>query len=413
MRKYMILLICIFILVGCESEKSKNGLPVEAYEELRTEITLVMNQKLQAIQEIDYDLYIATISSENQYYFNEQSLWFKEMTKPLISDVKLEVESIEVIDETTLVATIHQSHQTLESFDFEYPLSFVLENDRWLDTGYHFYVFETEKFTVKFMDGDERVDEFIGYLDYAYNRLDFLFDEKPDEQYELKLFRDKEMLRQRTVPSIAWQFVGWAATDGSLKIYTGENGNYAGVMQHELVHHITLKMCNNNMPTWITEGIAMMYGDMDYKYTINREDFKLDLSKLDKDILYLETVDLYNVATEEVGDFYNTSYLYVLYIVETYGKDTLMAMFYEAGKKPFNSSVFNENYEQDNIDTMTEVMETVLGITKEELSIDYLNWIESLKKKSSSNELDFYMRYFSIISSSNSIPRPGPFGTYK
>ncbi len=76
-------------------------------------------------------------------------------------------------------------------------------------------------------------------------------------------------------------------------------------------------------------------------------------------------------------DWYNASYIYVAYLIETYGHDTFMDLFYEAGKKPFNDSIMNDSFESQNNETTAQVLITVLGITEEELSNDYVNWLET------------------------------------
>jgi len=93
----------------------------------------------------------------------------------------------------------------------------------------------------------------------------------------------------------------------------------------------------------------------------------------------LETNDYYSATTtEEIRSFYNTSYMYVRYIEEVYGREKLMDIFYEAGKKPFHDSTLNDTFEINNQKTADEVIMTVLNLTKDELSQAYLAWLEDV-----------------------------------
>ena len=377
-------LFCLIILVSCTpvldnqvTENIVEPILVEEPTGFDHVILEIINTKLQAIRNDDLDLYMSTVTNLDEYYYNEQGRWFKEMTKDEIKNLNLQVISTETIDEQTAVVYIHQTHDTREHFDFEYPLLFKKEEGIWKDHGYYFMIYETDRFIVKYMPDESRVEEFSEYLNNAYDTLDTIFDEKADKSFELKLFSDRELLRQRTVPSITWLFTGWAEPNESLKMYTGHQyDGYQGTMQHELVHHITIKICNNNLDAWLLEGMAMYYGNIYFEENVKGEIRAIDYSDMRKGIDYLESVDLYNTSGEEVRNWYNNSYLITRYIIETYDHDTVMALFYEAGKKPFNNSVTNDNYYMDNRITTHEVIETVLGMTTDELSDQYKLWLD-------------------------------------
>lgn len=237
------------------------------------------------------------------------------------------------------------------------------ENGRWLDCGYDFRILETERYYLKYMEGETRVEEFREMIDIAYDNLETIFEERPDENFEIKLFYDREMLRQRTIPSIGWLFTGWGEPNESLKIYTGRPasyGGYNGVLQHEVVHHITIKICNNNLPVWILEGAAMYYDSAYFDHGLSTTLSNLKKENIKLTVDYLENKDLYNAEIQqEIWDWYNASYIYTGYIVETYGHGKYMELYYEAG----------------NI-TLDEILMSVLGITKEELTESYLEWLE-------------------------------------
>lgn len=345
-------------------------------------IVNIMDDRLAAIENEDYDLFTSVITRNNQFLFNEQERWFVNMIDESIHDVSFEIVSTEMIDSHTGVVNIRQQHQTTESFDFEYPLLFKYEYGKWMDYGYNFIVSETDRFYVKYMEGETRVDEFTKMLDDAFDNLDKIYDLKPVDGYEMKLFNDQEILRQCSIPAKSWLFTGWAEPDESLKLYTGhprEFNGYPGVVQHELVHHITIRMCNNNLPLWLLEGIAMYDGTAYYGFETSRLLSSMKKNHVSLTLDYIEKHDLNtDLSTEEVYCFYNTSYMYTRYICETYGHETLMDLFREAGKKPFHDSTLNDTFEQENQKTAKEVIAKVLGLTKAELSANYLKWLDEV-----------------------------------
>lgn len=364
-----------------EPEETLSSQPQEdAQMALEEAVAQNLDTKLLALSNKDLELYMSTVTADDEYYFNEQGRWFKEMTKEGMNDISFEILEVESKGDSTARVMVRQKHFYNESFDITYPLLYRKENGDWKDCGYDFEVLKTQRYTIKYMQGEERVEEFREMLDIAYDNLETIFTEKADENFEIKLFCDQELLRQRTVPSVGWLFTGWGEPNESLKMYTGHKNfeGYNGTLQHELVHHITIKICNNNLPTWILEGIAMYYGNAYFDHSKSTTLSNLKKENIGLTIEYLETMDLYNPESRQaIWDWYNASFMYVGYLIETYGHDKFMELFYEAGKKPFNDSVINENFYMDNINTLIDIMPEVLEITKDKLTERYLAWLET------------------------------------
>lgn len=401
--KYLIILLAVaFLLAACTSlqprdlddpqktppkyeqtKKDREEVPTptkDPEEIFAEEVQNNLYIKLEALKDKDLERYLSTISRENQYFFNEQGRWFAEMIKEGMENISFELIAVELKDEHTGIATIRQKHYHNEQFDITYPLSYRYKNGQWLDCGYNFDFIETDRYTLKYMEGEARVDEFRKMIDIAYNNLEDIFTERADPNFEIKLFCDREMLRQRTVPSISWLFTGWGEPNESLKIYTGHETfeGYNGTLQHELVHHITIKICNNNLPVWVLEGVAMYYGNAYFDHSKSTTLSNLKKENIDLSIDYLENMDLYNPKSQQhIWDWYNASYMYVRYLIEKYGHDQFMQLFYKAGEKPFHDSIMNDRFEAKNIQTMNEVLSSVFNITKEELGERYLKWLET------------------------------------
>ena len=402
MKKIIVFIALVFLLTGCTANTEKS---IDKQTETKTQevtaakteeataviteqetpiddkdtITNLMMLKIDALKAKDLDSYMTTISKSDEYYINEQKRWFTEMTKDGMKDYQFDVMEIEQKDENTIVATINQKHFYNAQFDITYPLKFVLEEGEWKDAGYDFLVYEGEGFTIKYMEGETKVEAFADLVEKAYKNLAEVFEEKPDENFQIKLFHDREMLRQRSIPSIGWLFTGWGEANESLKIYTGheEIEQYLGTLQHEIVHHITMRICNNNLPGWLADGVALEYGSYLQSGGNAITNKTATKEQLVGDFDFLENADGLWEATEQsqTWSWYDTAHMYTYFIIEKYGHDKLMDMFYEAGKKPYNENVMNPNFEKQNAETMSEVLEKVLGQTKEEFYNEYIEWL--------------------------------------
>lgn len=388
-KRLLVLILCIvmlFSITACKRSEQTTQPDAPLTEvhidetALNTAIINIMDDRLLSLQTEDYDLYMSTIGRNNQFYFNEQERWFMNMIDPRISNISFEVTSVEMIDDTTGVANIHQEHDMDNHYSIDYPLLFKYEDGKWMDYGYNFEVYETDRFYVMYTEGEPSLDEFIKMLDDAFDHLDEMYELKPVDEYEMKLFSDQEMLRQRCIPASSWLFTGWSEPDESLKMYTGHDAPYiayAGIVQHELVHHVTIRMCNNNLPVWILEGIAMYDGNSYYGIESSRKLSAITKDKVSQTIMDIELHDLStNLTSQEISNYYTTSYMYVRYIEETYGRDKLMEIFTTAGQKPFHDSTLNYEFESNNQKTADEVLLSVLDLTKEELSDEYFDWLD-------------------------------------
>ncbi len=381
------------VTIGCQSSendettqienttiefKGTETTELENKDTLMMKINAIMAQKVLAITTKNDELYMRTVSKEDPYYPNEQRRWFMEMTKDGMANLSLKVKSIELKDDKTLVAIIKQHHFYNDAFDFEYPLLFKLEKYGWKDCGYDFESISRDRYTLKYMMGETRVDAFIEMIDDAYDYLEGVFDEVPDPNFQIKLFNDRELLRQRTIPSIGGLFTGWGEPNESLKLFTGlpKLESYNGIIQHELVHHITLKMCNNNLANWFLEGLAVYYGNAKFDKSFSNNLSNLVPERMTMTIAELDSTDLYAPKTKEIiWDWYNTGYAYVVYIIEKYGEEKIEEILRKAGEQPFNNSYMNNDFKSQNIRTTSNVIFDVLGISLEELSADYISWM--------------------------------------
>jgi len=367
--KFLVILIALVMLFSaCSNSNPKSMIE----ENVKT--------KLAALDSVDLAMYMSTVTKKDYYYKNEQIRWFTEMTQRGIKDITFNLNKIEMIDDETAKVTIHQTHTNNEKFDFAWPALYKLEDGKWVDRGYYFDSINTGKFTVMFMEGETRVDDFIGMMNEAYTNLEQFFTERPHDSFELKLFSDRELLRQRTIPSNAWLFTGWGEPNESLKLFTGhpDIGRYKGTVQHEVVHHITINICNNNLPVWLYEGVAMYYGSAYHGFENSKLLSSIEKGNMAISVAELEVFDSSQLTeTQDIYNWYGQNFMYTAYMIETYGHDKYMELWYEAGKRPFNDSAANPNFYSQNNETMKDVLSTVLGITKDQLTAGYLAWLET------------------------------------
>ncbi len=334
----------------------------------------LMEKKRRAIQNKDLKVYLDTITKTDPFYRKEQTYWFNEMIKDEIKSFTVEVLDVKKRDDD-FVAEVAQSHKIDEEwFHIQYPLLVKAEDGELRDFGYDFNIFEEDDFLIKYMTGDKRAYELHKYIHTAFENIIKIFNKKPSFKLQFKFYSDIELLRQRTAPTLKWQFFGWAEPNESLKFYSGLEHieNYQGLIQHEMVHLITLDESKNNTIGWINEGMAMRYGNGSYPLS---EDIALrDTPKYNLDVSIEDLIefDLYN-ATDmfEITQYYARTYFYFDYLDQLFGPEKLMNVFKECGKLPATHTPKEKRKISE------EAFIEVLGVNFHEVSTGYQKWITS------------------------------------
>jgi len=196
------------------------------------EIRNFISTRLAAIREGDLDAYIETVDSSDSYYVNEQRRWFHEMTTFPFEDLEIDLEAFmeaPPLGHGNYKATFRQTHTYAgEKFDFSYDLLLKIDDNelninRVTDQRYAFKRSETEHFTIYSMEDEQNAEVLSGYLEECYDVIITQFSLIPDEKLPVKMFTDRELLRQRTVPSSQWLFTGWGEPNESMKLWTGKS----------------------------------------------------------------------------------------------------------------------------------------------------------------------------------------------
>lgn len=282
---------------------------------------------------------------------------------------------------------IRQRHRYAgEDFDFTYNIIYRYQDGRWLDCDLDFLQKDSDGFRIFYRENEKNLEFFEKYLITSNHILSNLFGNGVDENFPVKLYTDRELLRQRTYPIIERQFTAWGEANESLKIWTGHPTvqPYEGTIRHELVHHITLKISRNYLAGWYAEGLAVHYG--------NGEEFGGDFIKSGRlspseaawTISRLEVIDMASMTDEqEISSFYGVSALIVKYMAETWGNEVHRKILESCAGDDFFDRAKSADPESTLQPVLHKAFEEVIGKSAEEISAGYLNWLEKAYRNNS------------------------------
>ncbi|WP_143003121.1 gluzincin family metallopeptidase [Alkaliphilus peptidifermentans] len=362
-----LIILSVLILTSCSSRPN--------YER---QITKVINTKQQAIKDNNEEKYITTLNTNNEVYYYEQMMWIKDVIENDIEDYLLKIEDISLIDDETAIVKLLQTYNhNGTSYELQYNALFYKTDDGWKDSDLNFKIMETENFIVKYLNADEkRVQRLAKNAEDAYTKITEIYGEEPDSITEIKLFDDRESLRQFAAPSLAWQIGGWYDYPSSIRLYFGEVATrpYQHILEHELVHRITVEISKRNICSWFAEGLAVYYADFSNSGDPIESGF-FDRNSLAVSITKLEETNLYE-ATDQfiISQFYYASGMIVKFMVEEYGHDKVKEIVAGLGEYPYNnnSEVAGEKESQEKLH---QVIYKVLGKEMDELNSEWLEWI--------------------------------------
>ncbi len=366
MRRSRILLILLCTLVmltaGC-SEKNQR-LEEEIRQLITTQETLVHQKDLEA--------YIGTLSWESPEYLAEKKSWMRDILCSDIQNYQLRVEDIDIRNGDQAFVEISQSYRLQDKvYQMKYPLRLVKERGSWKDADMKFEDIQTKHFIIKYFNSSKKYAEKIGDVcEVAYKNVQDRYGEGIEETTVIKLYKDKEMLRQSVKLSFGWQFAGWYEYPESIKTTEfDESRHYREILEHELIHKLTIKKAKNNLPYWFAEGLAMyfsnfknepeMYSSKDY-YVSAYKDKWMTISKLEK--LNLEIME----DEKEIQNYYDGSGMIVKFMIDTYGEEKIKEIVEALGSYDYLEGTGAE-VDAISIQRYHEVTPKVLGIHVNEL----------------------------------------------
>ena len=219
------LLTVFALLLLCSSCMSTEDIVARSWED-----------KYRAIAESNVDLYMSTLTEGDDYYRNESYAWFWYMANNDFRDLSFTITGVEELGPRAVLVHVNQKHSYAgENFDFNYSIIYRRENGRWLDCDLNFLRRETEGFRLCYMEDEKNVETFERFLLTSNSALENVFGIGADDNFPVKLYTDRELLRQRTYPVLERQFTAWGEGNESLKVYTGypSLAPYEGTIRHE------------------------------------------------------------------------------------------------------------------------------------------------------------------------------------
>lgn len=396
MKKIFIsFMMIIFIFSGCISKKedtkyiSKDKAQVAINDEIKDKnllkeydvslgtkgerklINEIIKIKEIAVKEKDIKKYMKTINESDKEYYSEQRHWFEDIQASDIENYTLEVKGYTKIDNSTFLVALEQKYRFNNmNYDLEFKQVYKKTSDGIKDCDLNFKIKQTEHFIIKYFDDfEDKIDEFSKGAEKAYDIVLTNYGKVPNDKTVIKLYNDVELLRQSVKLSFAWNFSGWYEYPESIKYMEnkGLSSEFFRGIAHEIIHKVTIKQTNNNMPYWFGEGLAEYFSL--HENVRNRMRSNKSIKELQK--INLERLKDFN----EVRDYYVSSTCLVIFIVDKYGKNKLENIIDELGKYPLQEKVIGEIY-KENQKTFADVLSKVLGITIEELDEQWKEYLE-------------------------------------
>jgi hypothetical protein len=224
-------------------------------------------RRAEAVASGDKGLYLSLLARGDEEFLLEQSRWFDYRLSAEIADFELAVEGIEARGEGDCAVRFCQSY--LIGADrarrvVRYTERYRRTGGTWLDADIYFGVEESEHFRVMYQEGIEasRAVELLGRAESAHRAVLLSFGDAPARRTSLKVFADRELLRQNSKITIDYLFSGWAEPGESIKLWLRPDRgyDYVSLIAHELVHIVTLDIAPNQC-SWLAEGLANHYGN--------------------------------------------------------------------------------------------------------------------------------------------------------
>ncbi len=255
---------------------------------------------------------------------------------------------------------------------------------------------------------DPTQDELLGrymskYLESAYPSLTTRFGYSPPGRTKIEILKDHQWFSGRTVGQPFVPTVG-ACTGRVVALASPRSTripyNWARVLDHEVVHVITLQQTEFNIPHWYTEALAVESEGYPRPQDWNR----LLLERVPKrnKLLNLDTINLGFIRPNEPDDrqmAYCQAQLYARYMLERFGPDSLIKMLnaYRRGLTTDRAiedsfQVQKADFEKGYLAYLDKVIKTIRTRVSEE-PVKFSELERRLKAKPEDPDLNAQMAY--------------------
>lgn len=337
--------------------------------------------KLGAMEAKDIETYLALIDETNEEYYTEQRNWFLIYQDAETSDFSIEVLKAKKVDDITIVATLYQHYlygPEKEDRAAKYEAKYIKTPDGWKDADLNFSLIETEHFLIKYPPkAEQKALEVSQAAENAYASVIKVLGLEAHSRTSVKLYADRELLRESSDIRVAFLFSGWGEAGESIKMYAYREGPAEPLIAHELVHKITLEI-TDSQTAWLAEGLAVYFGNRPFTGGNPVELGGTTVEELSQPISWLEERTLLLLTDEKtIALYYDMSAMVVEFIVETYGLEKLQAVLTELSKYPRFHRGYDYANEPELQGRLYQAFETILGINREEFNQGWLAWIRS------------------------------------
>jgi hypothetical protein len=361
LKAFSVLLSFIILLVSC-STNFEAKIPVEM-DNIIAAMSAAINTK-------DTQLYMECIDSKNPEFYAEQYHMFQDIQNINISDFKLIINGISMLDDDLYKADLEQSWNDNEGrHALKYQGIFKKINDSYKFSDLYFNYLNTEHYIVKYSPSlKSQADSLKTVVEDAYDIVNDVYGSVPKNETVIKMYDDNDVFNWFIKPSIDFDMAGWYEYPESIKInmspgitkrYDDSNfkDRYLAVISHELTHRISTEESANNMPYWMAEGLA----------TLVEHNGRLNLSKPQKNIEQLEKVNLEKLTdSKQISQYYMDSYINISLFIDRFGMDKLHDIIKGLGKYPLQQKTGGQSIDESN-SIFHEVLKSSMSMTVEEL----------------------------------------------
>lgn len=383
---FLVLLLPVLLLsTSCDARRNRdrdNPLMPEdsATRVVFSEIEDVIDVQVQAVQSKDETLYLSTIFSGNETYFNESRYLARRLPYAPLSDFQMTLLHVSAESPTSAIAQIQQSYLmngTLNEVTFHER--FLKDGGRWLDNDIAFEQVVLGELTVFYTLDIPDLERFVDAVSQSIENVKTTFPDPLSGQLEIKLYSNQELLRQKTDLSIAWLFTGWAEEGHAIKAFTGRESDYSyeGLFTHELIHKLTIFESRGNMPLWFAEGLAIHYGTNRVLGSNYVEQGKVNGDAVKMTLDQLRDIPLEKLTVQsEILTYYATAGLYLEYLADSFGDEAVFQLYRGLGAYPKSDMTTDPTWASHADERLEAVIKEVIGQTLDQISEGYLKWLE-------------------------------------
>jgi len=329
----------------------------------------------------------------------ERTRWFEYRQSAEIRDYRLEAESVFLPpggEGDELLVVIRQSYTIGTDSEERTVLSVDLyrkENRLWLYAGPAFAPIASDHFAVKYALPPEALGEpaaarelrlaaarrVAGQAERAWSLVLASYGEMPPGPVTLKLYPDRELLRQDSKITIPRLFNGWGEPGEPIKLWLNPDPkrDFTSILAHELVHKTTLARAANQC-SWFAEGLANSLGSFP-AIGGNYLDGGFHTSKdYERNLEWLENQDPETIVTDEAWWLYGGMAGAVLdFTRQTWGSDSPRRIVEELARMPqperaYVYSLNDAGYRAD----LRAAIRAALGVEWKKYDELWLAWIK-------------------------------------